>query len=43
MPLLVEDGEGVLVRQSQFCQSNAIVVIGGDGLLLIDPGSTDTI
>lgn len=38
MPVLVEVGEGVLVRQSQFCQSNAIVVIGCDGVLLIDPG-----
>lgn len=36
--MLVEVGEGVLVRQSQFCQSNAIVVIGSDGVLLIDPG-----
>jgi len=38
VPVLVEVGEGVLVRQSQFCQSNAIVVVGGDGVLLIDPG-----
>lgn len=38
VPVLVEVGEGVLVRQSQFCQSNAIVVIGCDGVLLIDPG-----
>lgn len=38
MSVLVEVGEGVLVRQSQFCQSNAIVVIGREGVLLIDPG-----
>jgi glyoxylase-like metal-dependent hydrolase (beta-lactamase superfamily II) len=36
--VLVEVAEGVLVRQSTFCQSNAIVVIGRDGVLLIDPG-----
>jgi glyoxylase-like metal-dependent hydrolase (beta-lactamase superfamily II) len=30
----------VLVRQSGFCQSNAVIVRGDDGLLLIDPGVT---
>ncbi len=35
---LEEIAPGVLVRQSQFCQSNAVVVDGSDGVLLIDPG-----
>ena len=30
--------EGVLVHQSEFCQSNAVVVQGRAGVLLIDPG-----
>jgi glyoxylase-like metal-dependent hydrolase (beta-lactamase superfamily II) len=30
--------EGVLVHQSEFCQSNAVVVEGQAGVLLIDPG-----
>ena len=30
--------EGVLVHESEFCQSNAVVVQGGAGVLLIDPG-----
>jgi glyoxylase-like metal-dependent hydrolase (beta-lactamase superfamily II) len=30
--------EGVLVHASEFCQSNAVVVQGRDGVLLIDPG-----
>jgi glyoxylase-like metal-dependent hydrolase (beta-lactamase superfamily II) len=30
--------EGVLIHQSEFCQSNAVVVQGGAGVLLIDPG-----
>jgi glyoxylase-like metal-dependent hydrolase (beta-lactamase superfamily II) len=30
--------EGVLVHTSEFCQSNAVVVQGRDGLLLVDPG-----
>jgi glyoxylase-like metal-dependent hydrolase (beta-lactamase superfamily II) len=29
---------GVLVHQSEFCQSNAVIVQGGAGVLLIDPG-----
>lgn len=36
--MLVEIAEGVLVRQSSFCQSNAVVVIGPGGTLLVDPG-----
>ncbi|MER7006945.1 MBL fold metallo-hydrolase [Dactylosporangium sp. NPDC000555] len=30
--------EGVLVHESEFCQSNAVVVQGGAGVLLIDAG-----
>ena len=30
--------EGVLIHQSEFCQSNAVVVQGPAGVLLIDPG-----
>ena len=30
--------EGVLVHESEFCQSNAVVVQGREGVLLIDPG-----
>jgi len=30
--------EGVRVRESEFCQSNAVVVRGPDGVLVIDPG-----
>jgi glyoxylase-like metal-dependent hydrolase (beta-lactamase superfamily II) len=29
---------GVFVHESEFCQSNAVVVQGGAGVLLIDPG-----
>jgi glyoxylase-like metal-dependent hydrolase (beta-lactamase superfamily II) len=29
---------GVLIHESEFCQSNAVVVQGGAGVLLIDPG-----
>jgi glyoxylase-like metal-dependent hydrolase (beta-lactamase superfamily II) len=32
--------EGVLVHESEFVQSNAVVVRGRDGVLLIDPGVT---
>jgi hypothetical protein len=30
--------EGVLVHESEFCGSNAVVVQGRAGVLLIDPG-----
>jgi glyoxylase-like metal-dependent hydrolase (beta-lactamase superfamily II) len=30
--------DGVLIHESEFCQSNAVVVQGRDGVLLIDPG-----
>jgi glyoxylase-like metal-dependent hydrolase (beta-lactamase superfamily II) len=36
--VLTEVAEGVLVHQSEFCQSNAVVVQGRAGVLLIDPG-----
>ncbi len=36
--MLRQVAEGVLVQQSEFCQSNAVVVQGWAGVLLIDPG-----
>jgi glyoxylase-like metal-dependent hydrolase (beta-lactamase superfamily II) len=36
--VLVEVAEDVLVHQSDFCQSNAVLVRGGAGLLIVDPG-----
>jgi glyoxylase-like metal-dependent hydrolase (beta-lactamase superfamily II) len=30
--------EDVLIHESEFCQSNAVVVCGRAGVLLIDPG-----
>jgi hypothetical protein len=36
-PVLRQVAEGVLVHQSEFCQSNAVVVHGRAGVLLIDP------
>ena len=36
--MLRQVAEGVLIHESEFCQSNAVVVRGGDGVLLIDPG-----
>jgi glyoxylase-like metal-dependent hydrolase (beta-lactamase superfamily II) len=36
--VLRQVAEGVLTHQSDFCQSNAIVVCGQAGTLLIDPG-----
>jgi glyoxylase-like metal-dependent hydrolase (beta-lactamase superfamily II) len=38
--LLKQVAEGVLIHQSEFMQSNAVVVQGGAGVLLIDPGVT---
>ena len=38
--MLKEVAEGVLVHESEFIQSNSIVVQGRDGVLLIDPGIT---
>jgi glyoxylase-like metal-dependent hydrolase (beta-lactamase superfamily II) len=36
--VLRQVAEGVLVHQSEFCQSNAVVVQGRAGALLVDPG-----
>ena len=38
--MLRQVAEGVLIHESEFIQSNAIVVHGRDGVLLIDPGVT---
>ncbi len=39
--MLTQVAAGVLVHESEFCQSNAIVVHGRAGVLLIDPGVQD--
>lgn len=36
--MLTQVAEGVLIHQSEFIQSNAVVVQGREGVLLIDPG-----
>ena len=36
--MLTQVAPGVLTHTSEFCQSNAVVVQGNDGVLLIDPG-----
>ena len=36
--MLTPVAEGVLIHESDFCQSNAVVVQGRAGVLLIDPG-----
>src|SRR6202040_2246404 len=36
--MLRQVAEGVLIHQSEFCQSNAVVVRGQAGVLLIDAG-----
>lgn len=36
--MLRQVAEGVLIHESEFCQSNAVVVLGRTGVLLIDPG-----
>jgi glyoxylase-like metal-dependent hydrolase (beta-lactamase superfamily II) len=36
--MLRQVAEGVLIHESQFCQSNAVVVRGQAGVLVIDPG-----
>ncbi|WP_136708994.1 MBL fold metallo-hydrolase [Agromyces sp. H66] len=38
--MLKQVAEGVLVHESEFIQSHAVVVQGRDGVLLIDPGIT---
>lgn len=42
MSVLRRIAEGVLVHESEFIQSNAVVVEGRDGVLLIDAGLTGT-
>jgi glyoxylase-like metal-dependent hydrolase (beta-lactamase superfamily II) len=39
--MLRQVAEGVLIHQSEFLQSNAVVVQGRSGVLLIDPGVLD--
>nr|BFE55889.1 MBL fold metallo-hydrolase [Dactylosporangium thailandense] len=39
--MLSQIADGVLVHESEFCQSNAVVVHGHGGVLLIDPGVQD--
>ena len=36
--MLRQVADGVFVHQSEFCQSNAVVVHGAAGVLLVDPG-----
>jgi len=36
--MLAQVADGVLVHESEFLQSNAVVVHGGAGVLLVDPG-----
>ena len=36
--MLRQVAEGVLIHESEFCQSNAVVVQGRAGVLVIDPG-----
>ena len=38
--MLKQVAEGVLVHESEFIQSNSVVVQGRDGVLIIDPGIT---
>lgn len=38
--MLTEVAEGVLVHQSELLRNNTVVVVGRDGLLLVDPGIT---
>src|SRR5271155_3955616 len=40
-PVLRQVAEGVLIHESEFLQSNAAVVQGRAGVLLIDPGVHD--
>jgi glyoxylase-like metal-dependent hydrolase (beta-lactamase superfamily II) len=36
--MLTEIAAGVWLRQSEFCQSNAVLIRGENGVLLVDPG-----
>ena len=39
--MLTQVAEGVLIHRSEFCRSNAVVVDGPAGVLLVDPGVQD--
>jgi len=39
--MLTPIAEGVLAHESEFIQSTSTVVLGGDGVLLVDPGITN--
>jgi len=39
--VLTQIADGVLIHQSEFCQSNAVIVPSRTGVLLIDPGVLD--
>jgi glyoxylase-like metal-dependent hydrolase (beta-lactamase superfamily II) len=41
LPVLRQVAEGVRIHESEFCQSNAVIVQGRAGVLLIDPGVQD--
>ena len=41
-PVLKQVADGILIHESEFCQSNAVVVHGRAGVLLIDPGVLDS-
>jgi hypothetical protein len=36
-PVLSQTAQGVLIHESEFCQSNAVVVQGRAAVLLVDP------
>ena len=40
--MLRQVAEGVLIHESEFCESNAVVVQGRIGVLIIDPGILDS-
>jgi glyoxylase-like metal-dependent hydrolase (beta-lactamase superfamily II) len=40
--VLRQVAEGVLIQESEFCQSNAVVVHGRAGVLVIDAGVLDS-
>lgn len=40
--MLTEIAEGVLTHRSELLRNNTVVVVGGEGVLLVDPGITTT-
>lgn len=40
--MLTEVAEGVLVHHSELLANNTVVVLGPDGVLVVDPGITGT-